>query len=881
MKATKKILSLVLTLLLVCSSFSTLAEMEADPAADELVENTLVVTSVEDELLAANATDPDGGDKDPDKVTEGSDNLNTNPDIPDVNTPTEPQKPDPDQEKVDPDAPVVEACDHSKLFEVKYDCTKPVEVHEVCPTCGQMVDVVLQPPAGHEKDPDKFMTVKVKEPTCAEAGYEIRQYTCKYCDYLFETEKIDLPKIDHDLWAIFTTGISDPYGKDKTGAYYFPTDENPETVWQHGEIKFWQSIGIKNQDRNPESDNYDKAHLTIKTLAPTCDTDGYVRVTCDVCDLKTPIFGDISNIRLLKLGHHWIAEDHHFDGLTSKPATCTEYGYEYQVCDHENVNTGTVCGEQRSVTLKPLGHDFENENCEKVVVQDGKVVALDEVKLCRPYVIRTYCIRKDAVSNDGTGFRYNCTEYKDSDIIVAQYPHNDRDYYPQGEVEFDELYNTPGINEHWKVRYVNAPECAHNPGEAMIQCMHCGEWWTIKLVESKADESYKVTKEVTCTTDGEKTWTCNVCGATRIEVMPAPGHVGRVTIQKPTCKKAGSKVETCINCGEVLSEVILPAAHQPTPDTVYAYKNVVWDKANNEFIAAYCDVDGSVSFNCAACGAKNVTMTIKAPGHDLEEVVVQEATCTKPEMSQLVCTHKIPEFKGFYMTGNFIDCTYAETPYQTAPANGHNMVYIDDDGVEHTECVSDIAGHFDCSGVLTAATCEAEGVHQAICTECDFNGTLAIPALGHHYAVKYYVHHEGCDGTCEETCQGQYVLECIFCGSEKVVEVEEIKYSISTAGVTIGSSKTSGKGTATLDSGVGLANAYARITWGYTDKNGDTISFCVTNPVDAKTGSFKMNGPSAPVGYTLTNVFVMITDNEDADGLALSDTPNYGYSSVK
>ena len=51
----------------------------------------------------------------------------------------------------------------------------------------------------------------------------------------------------------------------------------------------------------------------------------------------------------------------------------------------------------------------------------------------------------------------------------------------------------------------------------------------------------KVTKEATCTEDGEKTYTCTVCNTTKTEVIPATGHQHKEVrnAKKATCTEDG------------------------------------------------------------------------------------------------------------------------------------------------------------------------------------------------------------------------------------------------------------------------------------------------------------------------------------------------------
>ncbi len=78
------------------------------------------------------------------------------------------------------------------------------------------------------------------------------------------------------------------------------------------------------------------------------------------------------------------------------------------------------------------------------------------------------------------------------------------------------------------------------------------------------DWSEWVITDATCTTDGSNSRTCNRCGETELEVIPATGHSwGEWVTTEPTCTERGSNIRTCDNCGENEVEVIPVTNHIP------------------------------------------------------------------------------------------------------------------------------------------------------------------------------------------------------------------------------------------------------------------------------------------------------------------------------
>ena len=96
----------------------------------------------------------------------------------------------------------------------------------------------------------------------------------------------------------------------------------------------------------------------------------------------------------------------------------------------------------------------------------------------------------------------------------------------------------------------------------------------------------KVTTAATCTEAGEKTFTC-VCGATKMEAIPATGHSwGEPEVTKAaTCTEPGEKTFTCV-CGATKMEEIPATGHSwGEPEVTYA--------ANGQ--------DGEKVYTCTVC----------------------------------------------------------------------------------------------------------------------------------------------------------------------------------------------------------------------------------------------------------------------------------------
>ncbi|MBR5242400.1 MAG: hypothetical protein IKV20_04600, partial [Clostridia bacterium] len=136
----------------------------------------------------------------------------------------------------------------------------------------------------------------------------------------------------------------------------------------------------------------------------------------------------------------------------------------------------------------------------------------------------------------------------------------------------------------------------------------------------------------TCTTDGQKSIKCTVCGETQegsVVVIPAAHTWGASTVDThATCTTDGQKSIKCTVCSETKegSIEVIPAAH-------------TWAENATLDVAATCTTNGSESIKCTVCKATkpDSTVTIPATGHNGIEITVvptlfsegyEKGTCT-------------------------------------------------------------------------------------------------------------------------------------------------------------------------------------------------------------------------------------------------------------
>ncbi len=140
-----------------------------------------------------------------------------------------------------------------------------------------------------------------------------------------------------------------------------------------------------------------------------------------------------------------------------------------------------------------------------------------------------------------------------------------------------------------------------------------------------------VTKGATCTEPGEKTFTCNVCKATKTEPIPVIAHqyewkhdetnhwqecsVCHDIIDKAEHTYASHKCEDTATCTKAECGYVKPAGQHSWND-------------GEVTTPATCTTDGVKTYTCKVC-SETKTEPIKASGHSLTKVEAVAATCTE------------------------------------------------------------------------------------------------------------------------------------------------------------------------------------------------------------------------------------------------------------
>ncbi|MBQ9880306.1 MAG: leucine-rich repeat protein, partial [Clostridia bacterium] len=271
--------------------------------------------------------------------------------------------------------------------------------------------------------------------------------------------------------------------------------------------------------------------------------------------------------------------------------------------------------------------------------------------------------------------------------------------------------------------------------EDELMYLTAGNTSTVTVDASPANHSWDdgvVTKESTCDEDGEMTYTCSLCGETRTESIPAPGHdYGAWTLLNETQHQ-----RVCAN-----------------DPTHIEKENHTWDEGVVT-TEPTCDVAGVRTYTCTVCDATK-TETIDALGHDYGAWKRLNAT-----QHQRVCANDPTHVEKADHTWNAGIVTTEPTcdengvkTYTCTVCNATKIETIDELGhdygawtrlnaTQHQRvCANDPthvekANHkWDAGVVTTEPTCDDTGVMTYTCTVCSATKTETVDELGHDYGA--------------------------------------------------------------------------------------------------------------------------------------------------
>ena len=336
---------------------------------------------------------------------------------------------------------------------------------------------------------------------------------------------------------------------------------------------------------------------------------------------------------------------------------------------------------------------------------------------------------------------------------------------------------------------IQSQDCTH-PEITRYRCTRCKDPKDVETKPSLGGHKWKagdITKEPTCTVNGEQQYTGTVGNQTKTEPVKATGHDWQINkiLSAATCTSNGIARYICKTCGYGENHTITATGHKPeirnkkeatcsstgyTGDTycsvcnkklssgeTIAKKEHTWVKQDN--IPATCEKGGMEVEKCSVCGETKETQISDPLGHDYGEwKVTKEPTCTKYGTKKRICKRcNEYEIDVIDPTGHqhtkIIDQKKA-----TCEEKGYSGDLYCEDCRLIIQLGHDIAatGHtWDDGEITKEPTQTATGIKTYTCKTCHKTRTETIPMLkGHHWD----------DGTVikEPTCteSGEKIYHC-------------------------------------------------------------------------------------------------------------------------
>ena len=356
------------------------------------------------------------------------------------------------------------------------------------------------------------------------------------------------------------------------------------TCTEEGEKKFTCSICGDEKTEKVSATGHQHTEIRNKKEA-TCKETGYSGDTwCKDCGKKI-----LSGQTIAKTENHsWDA------GKVTTKATCTEEG--------EKTFTCSICGDEKTEKVSATGHQHtEIRNKKEATCKEEGYSGDTWCKDCGKKILSGQAIAKteDHSWNQGEITKEpTCKEEGEKTFTCSIC----------GNTKTEKVSTTD--HQHMEIRNQKNPTCKEAGYSGDTYCADCGvkifSGQTIAKTEDHSWNQGEITKEPTCKEEGEKTFTCSICGNTKTEKVSTTDHQHmEIRNQKnPTCKEAGYSGDTyCADCGVKIF----------SGQTIAKTKNHNWD-GGVITTEPTCTERGEKTFTCTICGNTN-TKKVNATGH--------------------------------------------------------------------------------------------------------------------------------------------------------------------------------------------------------------------------------------------------------------------------
>ena len=321
---------------------------------------------------------------------------------------------------------------------------------------------------------------------------------------------------------------------------------------------------------------------------------------------------DMPTINVYRCEHHWD------QGEIITEATCTEEGEKKFTC--------SICGDEKTEKVSATGHQHtEIRNKKEATCKETGYSGDTWCKDCGKKILSGQTIAKTENHSWDAGkvtTKATCTEEGEKTFTCSIC----------GDEKTEKVSATG--HQHTEIRNKKEATCKEEGYSGDTWCKDCGK----KILSGQAiakteDHSWnqgEITKEPTCKEEGEKTFTCSICGNTKTEKVSTTDHQHmEIRNQKnPTCKEAGYSGDTyCADCGVKIS----------SGKTIAKTKNHNWD-GGVITTEPTCTERGEKTFTCTICGNTN-TKKVNATGHSYGAYkVVKEPTNKRKGLKSKTCS---------------------------------------------------------------------------------------------------------------------------------------------------------------------------------------------------------------------------------------------------
>lgn len=492
------------------------------------------------------------------------------------------------------------------------------------------------------------------------------------------------------------------------------------------------------------------------TKQPTCDKPGEKTLTCSCGSMKQesiPAKGHIP-------GNDYIVDKEPTDtenGVKSKHCTVcgaviagTEVSYPKDTGNTGSGNTGTGSGDTGS------GDKHEHVYTESITKEPGCETEGEKKLVCSCGDTKTevipakghtagddYVVDKEPTdTEDGSKSKHcvDCGKPIEGTSVTVPATGSGSGNTGSGDEKPDHV--------HKYVETITKEPGCETEGEKKLTC-ECGDTKT-ESVPAKGhtpSEDYVVDKEATGSEEGSKSKHCTECGQIipgtelTIPVLHEHKYTEEVTKQ-PTCTEEGEKTLTC-ECGDVKTESI-PVSHN------YIYGKAYWyDFQKNGYIAEptwnFTNIKGSKYYMMSAKleVTKPVMIHVELKlDKDADQFLFNDynfPTTVGIYHYDFEITPENNSFEAIFLPGQ--DDVTGYLKFETPDSYGHvcsKCLKIEDHTMENGKCTvcgwsEPCTEHHYVETITKEPTCTEDGEKKLVCDKCVDTKTEVVSATGHHY----------------------------------------------------------------------------------------------------------------------------------------------------